>query len=108
MKRKREDVVNEVMDHFDYEKVLKAMDALDWKWVSVDTMHVSDLRRGSRRLLNQAFLEWEDTKEDQNIATGGFVAKMKSYEEDFNDAKLSLAFQVSEWDAEVFTENNPF
>ena len=79
--------IDNIMDNFDFSRVLKTMRALDWEWGSCGTEHEpveTELRREARRLLKNA---WDHST---TFACGGFWAY-------FSDGVLSLHFTVSDW-----------
>ena len=76
---------NEILNHFDFEKVQKAMCALDWKWLSSDsTPTLEELKETATYLMNEAY------KENTKISTGGFTASYKK-------ENLELCFHVCQW-----------
>ena len=46
-------MIDDIMDEFNFDKVQKAMDCLDWKWVGEDVT-VGMLKTEARRLLRNA------------------------------------------------------
>jgi hypothetical protein len=69
--------IDEVMDNFDWEKVHRVMQAIDWKWYHADgeivTPSISDLRRTARRLLRNVV---EGLRiHEQYSAASGFMPK---------------------------------
>jgi hypothetical protein len=90
MTLKEKKIIEEILDNFDFQKVKKVMDALDWVWVSCDGVpDIYDLRKESRRLLKEVI----KTKSYQ-IGTGGFVAS-------YYYGELSLEFVVCKWYEEL-------
>lgn len=83
-----QDMQDEIMDNFDFERVHKAMIALDWQWHSTNGVpDRPDLRRHARKALRDCV--------ERNIGTnGGFHVSI-----DRNEGVLSLSFIVEEWDA---------
>ena len=68
---KKQDQLDEIMDHFDFGIVHKAMTANNWKWVLDDGIHYevpdeSRLRQVARRLITHAI------KDNISTSTGGF------------------------------------
>lgn len=95
-------VLNDVFDNFDFEKVKKTMDVLDWKW-DVGTSATPDEERFAVPTLEKikkeaAHLMWDCANTDVDvIATGGFRV-----EKDFTDPDdpwMRLSFEVAEWDS---------
>ena len=106
MTRKKYDMVNEVLAHFDFDKVKQTMDALDWTWRgSKETPTIQELKEEAERLLNNAIDQVLSTKNEERhevgwiAATGGFKA-MAWKTKKGKLAKVQLEFIVSEWDAE--------
>jgi hypothetical protein len=103
------DKIDEIMDRFDFDRVHKAMVALNWKWVGAGTSEVPskyDLKRQARRLLNGAYetMCQEDSDGRGYLATGGFVAtfelnKNARPRENMN-VTVELRFVVESQDAE--------
>jgi len=71
--------IEDIMDEFDFDKVHKVMDSLDWTWVGVEAgdniPSRAELRRSARRLLQQSV----QTK--SSIGSGGFHIEFDSGEE---------------------------
>lgn len=85
------DIIDDILDNFDFERVKKTMDALDWAWFSTGGIpSVSDIRREARRLLRECM----KTKEIR-ISTGGLTARREEIE---GKTYYSLEFVVTEWD----------
>ena len=79
--------IDNIMDNFDFSRVLKAMRALNWEWGAGGSEHEPDeaeLRREARRLLKNA---WDHSA---TFACGGFWAY-------FSDGILRLHFTVANW-----------
>ena len=83
------DMLDEIMDYFDFEKVHKCMVALDWVWHDTGIPEVADIRKMARTLLRCCI----ETKTKCN-ATSGLKASI-----DRKKGVLSLEFIVTEWDA---------
>ena len=70
--------INEIVDQFNWERVHKAMTALDWKW-SEERYHsvptIGALFRCAVDLLHHAYDGAEKEKEDYMAGTGGFYAR---------------------------------
>ena len=88
---KQQEIVDEIMDNFDFERVHKTMIALNWGWVDKDdcelfsTPEVYELKSHARKLLKRSI------ENKESIKTGGFgVDKDGDY--------ISLKFIVAEWD----------
>lgn len=93
--------IEDILDNFDFDKVKKVMDHLQWLWFdTVGVPEISDLRKHARRLLTEVGEEVMKNNEipaESNIATGGFRAKAYRYD-DTGKIYFRLAFEVSSWD----------
>jgi len=69
-------LVDEIMDDFDYEKVQKIMQYLDWKWYPLDEVPtIDDLRKKSRHYLYEV-IEWTlKFRGDYCISDGGIEVR---------------------------------
>ncbi len=84
------EILDEVLDEFDFEKVQRAMTALDWRWgVQPEPPSIGELRRKARELLNQVV-----EGRHASVSTGGFTAYMQN-------GVLGLRFEVSSWEVEL-------
>jgi hypothetical protein len=100
------EMIDDIMDEFDFAKVHMTMDYLGWKWVG-QAVDIDMLRKEAHRLLKgaaQARLgEFIDEHWEQGIlnGTGGFQATAFC---DVNKTKiiaLDLKFVLTEWDSEL-------
>lgn len=89
--------IEDILDNFDFEKVKKVMDALDWNyWDSVDShITIAELRKTARRLLKKAY---EAPASDQwFVSSGGFEVVRLMYPGDTKNY-FYLKFVVAEGD----------
>ena len=70
MKVTRQEQIDAILDNFDFEKVHKAMDALNWTYGDKEPVDVPELRKLARRLLKSV-----SNEDIRRISTGGFVAE---------------------------------
>lgn len=93
-------VLNEIFDNFDFERVKKTMDALDWTWVHIGEENAAQARRVptiDEIKDTAARLMWECANEDTDcVATGGFRVE-KDFEKD-DDPWMRLTFEVTDFD----------
>ena len=83
---KERDLIDEIMDNFDFEKVHRVMTAVEWTWATIGGVpEVRDLRTTARKLLKGAFVSGL-------YGTGGLYA---TYQNDV----LRLSFNVDSWSA---------
>ena len=101
-----DDMIKDIMDEFEFDKVYEAMDALDWRWRE-EIPSIYDLRKTAERLLRGAAASrlgaWKDTHHEVPIlnATGGFKAKAYCDEDKTKIIRLELEFIVTSWDSEI-------
>lgn len=81
---KQQEIIDEIMDNFDFERVHKTMIALNWGCGN-GVPDLSDIKKSARCRLKTAM------EENVSCASGGFfVEKEGDY--------ISLKFVVAEWD----------
>ena len=85
----QQELIDEILDQFDFQKVKEVMDALNWTWALGTKAHVPDipeLRKKARKLL------WDLVRSNSvMIKAGGFVVE-KDYE-----GTLELRFEITAW-----------
>lgn len=91
-----QDQIDEIMEWFDFERVHKAMVALDWRWnywIKHGNSHIPSLEEIKAFAQRQLKLVSKPTETEYNhIHSGGFRASNK-------DGVLSLEFIVDSWEA---------
>lgn len=97
--------IDEVMDEFDYDKVQKVMEFLNWTWMTIDgTLTVSDLKRSTRKNLHETFTGATLAKSNFRTGTGGFVIEVEwSKDLDCVDS-IELSFVLDS--SLIFNTNN--
>lgn len=93
--------IGNVMDNFDFDRVKKVMDALEWGWAvdnpeysgQTEIPELSDIRKMARKLMKEAYELSVKEGCGYTIATAGFEAYC-----DAGDDYLSLKFVVTDWD----------
>ena len=99
-------MIDNIMDEFDFYKVQITMDYLGWKWVG-QPVTIDMLKNEARRLLRGAAFsrlhEYSDEHWEQGIinGTGGFVATAWCDEDKTKITMLNLQFMLTEWDSEL-------
>lgn len=91
-----QELIDEILDNFEFEKVHKVMTFLDWRWVGV-LPDVADLRAQARKLLKEC-LKFRGEK-PRHIETGGFMAEYNLEEEDGYEL-LTLSFILNSWEVD--------
>ena len=94
-----QEAIDNIMDYFDFDKVLKTMIALDWKWIKEDHKSLNDLEIPSieriRKTARKALIRAIEIK--GYLSSGGFEAE-------YDDGNLYLRFVVAEWDERATDE----
>ena len=91
-----------ILDYFDFDRVHKTMEALDWHWASTGGVPmVGDIRRQARTLLKYVAARQEP---EYFTSTGGLVVTKKTFPEDPKPL-LELSFRVAEWSNECVPED---
>jgi hypothetical protein len=105
-KQTQQEMIDGIIDHFDFNTVMAVMDALNWRWSgSKDTPTKQELIDCASQKLHSAITQVlsPDNKEHKDIgwisASGGFQAQAWKTKKN-NLAKLKLEFIVSEWEEE--------
>ena len=82
-----------IMDHFDFERVRKVMEALDWRWFSAEEgiPKISEMRQKVRKLMRNAY-DYSSEVAESYSATGGFHV---TYYRDID--KFIVEFVVTDW-----------
>lgn len=89
--------IEDLLDEFDFDKVKKVMDCLEWTYFDSPDSEVSigELRRMARRLLEIVYNS--DTNLENYTACGGFYAERRMYPED-TEKYLNLKFVIVDGD----------
>lgn len=87
--------IKEILEEFDFVKVNKVMEFLNWTWYGGDVPNIAKLILQASELLEEVYSEVEKTKEDSFRGTGGFEAR-GFYEK--NKICLKLSFVLEDWD----------
>lgn len=106
-----EDMIDEIIEHFDFDKVQTAMAALDWKWGStqegLSSPTIKELKKAARERLENAakarlgdykFTYWEIPILS---SSGGFEARAWCNESKTQIVTLDLSFKVTSWDCSL-------
>jgi hypothetical protein len=100
-------MIDEIMDEFDFNRVQRTMDYLNWQWAGEGVPTIESLKKSAERLLRGAaearLGQYKDTHWEQGIinSTGGFQAMAFCNEDKTKIIGLDLKFIISEWDAEI-------
>lgn len=91
------DDIDQILDCFDFEKVKKVMDFLNWEWFSSNGVpEIYELRKHARRLMNIAVAECIKTNQKYFTECGGFRVECDKYEDD-PKVYIRLSFVLTSW-----------
>lgn len=94
--KSKQDMIDNIMDNFDFSRVAKCMEVLEWKWHDVEGIPTEpDIRKSARKLLNT--IRETYTGDHYSVTIGGFV--IKAWYEDGKLDAMELSFVVAGWDA---------
>lgn len=98
-------VIKQVLENFDFDKVHKVMEVLDWKWVGGDTQDgvpsVYRLIKKAEGLLKDCVNEIEHRNTNTFVlSTGGFKATCVKYDD--GEIVLELEFVLSDFNYSNF------
>jgi len=101
MKKSREQLIDEIVENFNWDKVYKTMDALGWTWIDSkgETPSVGRLITTATKLLRDAFDGAVREQETYLSGTGGFEAVC--YVDKDGMYRLELRFVVASWDVDI-------
>ena len=100
-------MINTILDEFNFAKVQNAMFTLDWKWAGIGVPTIDQLRNEAHRLLkgaaNSRLYEFkhEHWLEGIQNSTGGFEAMAWCDENKTKIIRLELKFVLTSWDEEI-------
>jgi len=101
MKKDREQLIDEIVECFDWERVQDTMQKLDWTWASSEgeTPSIGKLISTASRLLRDAYDGAVKEQETYLAGTGGFEAVC--YMDKDGMYRLELRFVVASWDVDI-------
>ncbi len=80
--------INELLDNFDFIKVHKVMDFMNWGWADPNNNYsipkISDLKNCAEKLLKDVISQGLKEKQDWFCATGGFEAEFNYKRKNFS------------------------
>ena len=101
-----EEMINGIMENFEWKRVQEVMDYLDWQWRG-EYVTIAMLKETAEQLLRGAIFsrlgEFIDESDEIGIAnsTGGLEAKAYCDENKENIVRLELKFVLSSWDESI-------
>ena len=89
MRTREEEIIDDILDEFDFGKVQKAMELLEWTWAGQGYPTVGEMRKTARGLLKSLI-----PLESGGVGTGGFVARKTNIE---GEPFYELSFVLTSW-----------
>lgn len=86
-----EEIIEDILDEFDFYKVQKTMEALEWTWRR-EYPSIGEMRKVARGLMRDLI-----KIKDGSTSTGGLVARKRTID-DGGDPIYELSFVVTSWD----------
>jgi hypothetical protein len=108
VKLTQNDMIKEVMNNFDFERVQHAMDLMNWTWYNTKKApSIDELKKAARhhldRVIQQALSP--DNTESHHVswmsASGGFVARAWKTKKN-NLSRLTLDFVLTSWESDRY------
>lgn len=104
-----QEAIDEIMDNFDFERVHKVMDFLNWKWFSADANSEvpdpSELRKSARKQIKECLQGSVDYSDYFSISCGGFEVVVRLMDRDVQEPDdfihnvcITLRFVLDSWD----------
>ena len=105
MSKTKQEQIDEIMDNFDFNKVAKVMDFLDWRWYLKEyrVPEESEIRKNVRMYLSKTYDYGEGQGRKYETKTGGFTY---SYDPQYTELKLS--FELDSWFSYPTEESESF
>lgn len=70
----KEDLIDSILDNFDFEKVRKVMNFLDWSWADNEVPSTYKLMNSAKKRLEEAYTLSERENRNCSISSGGLKA----------------------------------
>ena len=96
----RQKAIDEIIEYFDWNKVHKTMEFLNWTWATTDNEvpTIGQLFNNAVRLLQDAYDGALKEKQDYMVGTGGFYARAILDNETKEITELRLVFELTSWE----------
>lgn len=101
----RQEMIDSIMDYFDFHKVHEYMDTFGWKWHITGVPDVVALRKHARQQLNTVYDGLETESDNYIVSSGGLHCEGVRHTED-NSISLYLKFVPVEWDVNSTDDDN--
>lgn len=106
MKERFQKEVDKLLEEFDFERVHKTMQTLDWKWYhpgedGTKVPSLDEIKKRARQVIQEAAESAAMSKGEYVIGTGGFHGEAKYYPKEEGKKSflwVRLAFVLEAWD----------
>lgn len=98
----KSEMVEDMMDCFDFRRVHDCMKALDWEWFSLGERVPEEWE--IRKLARKLMLSVPETYNHEEYGTGSGGLHVRAFYENRNLVSMDLLFVVSEWSCHVKDE----
>lgn len=107
MKKKlsQKEMIKEIMDNFDFERVHNTMWLLDWRWIGVGVPSEKELKKNARKHLDRAIEQALSPNNTESIdvgwisASGGLEARAWKTKKN-KLSRLTLDFVLTNWESD--------
>lgn len=97
-----EKLIEGILENFDFERVKKTMDFLDWKYFDSDEPPTTfRLIKTAEKRLEGAYKKATENKKDYYVASGGFKAFAEYNKKTKTVDSLELSFVLTSWYEEI-------
>lgn len=101
-----EELIDGILENFDFDKVKKTMDLLDWTYADIgEVPSTYQLIKSAKSRLKDAYKYAKENKKDGHSFSGGFRAFAEWNKEKETVDYLQLDFVVATWDEQIDYEN---
>lgn len=102
---KKEELIENILENFDFEKVKKVMDFLGWTYYdSEETPSTYRLIKSAKRLLEDTYERALNNKTLYSTSCGGFKVMAHYCEEKEEIFSLSLEFILESWHKNIYED----
>lgn len=93
----KQKAISGIIENFDFEKVHKVMEFLEWGWQDDGVPTIGKLMLSAQKRLEEAFDYCNSNKTNYYTGSGGFHIKA-DYDKKEGCTYLELSFQLANWD----------
>ena len=98
----KEKLIENILENFDFEKVRKVMDFLNWTWADNEVPSTYKLINSAKKRLEEAYTLSERENRNCSISSGGL--KASTIWDEGQVVFLELEFVLTSWDESIDDE----